>query len=131
MEVVQITLIARALWSSTPKRRRLETLSTPLTQTRKREAKNIAAMEKLELVLNAPNVCGICGTSIPTVCKYCRICATRIRRENVIKASKLGLRDSQTAGAGSPIRNSAATAGSPENLEIGKLTGLVQREILS
>jgi hypothetical protein len=82
--------IARALWSSTPKRRRLETLSTPLTQTRKREAKNIAAMEKPELVLNAPNVYGICGTSIPTACKYCRICATSIRRENVIKASKLG-----------------------------------------
>jgi len=82
--------IARALWSSTSKRRRLETLSTPLTQTRKREAKNIAAMEKSELVLNAPNVCAICGTSIATACKYCRTCATTVRRENVIKASKLG-----------------------------------------
>ena len=83
--------IARALWSSTPKqRRRHESISTPLTQTRKREAKNIAATEKPELVLNAPNVCGICGTSIAMACKYCRICATTIRRENVIKASKLG-----------------------------------------
>src|SRR6202171_2433584 len=54
--------IARALWSSTPKRRRLESLSTPLTQTRKREARNIAATEKPELVLNVPSVCGICGT---------------------------------------------------------------------
>ena len=82
--------IARALWSSTPKRQRLESLSTPLTQTRKREAKNIAAKEKPELVLNAPNVCGICGTSIAIACKYCRTCATTVRRENVIKASKLG-----------------------------------------
>jgi hypothetical protein len=82
--------IARALWSSTPKRRRLETLSTPLTQTRKREAKNISATVKPELVLNVPNVCGICGMSIATACKYCRTCATTVRRENVIKASRLG-----------------------------------------
>jgi CRISPR-associated endonuclease Cas1 len=82
--------IARALWSSTPKTRRLESLSTPLTQTRKREAKNIAATKKTELVLNVLNVCGVCGTSIATACKYCRTCATTIRRENVIKASKLG-----------------------------------------
>jgi CRISPR-associated endonuclease Cas1 len=82
--------IARALWSSTPKRRRLESLSTPLTQTRKREARNIAATEKPELVLNVPNICGICGTCIAIACKYCRACATTVRRENVIKASKLG-----------------------------------------
>jgi hypothetical protein len=82
--------IARALWSSTPKRRRLESLSTPLTQTRKREAKNIAATVKPELVLKLPNVCGVCGTSIATACKYCRTCATTVRRENVIKASRLG-----------------------------------------
>ena len=81
--------IARALWSSTPKRR-LENLSTPLTQTRKRKARNIAATKKTEVVLNVPNVCGICGRIIATTCKYCRICATTIRRENVIKASKLG-----------------------------------------
>jgi CRISPR-associated endonuclease Cas1 len=82
--------IARALWSSTPKRRRLESLSTPLTQTRKRAAKNISATEKPELVPNVPNVCGVCGTSIARACRYCRICATTIRRENVIKASKFG-----------------------------------------
>jgi CRISPR-associated endonuclease Cas1 len=82
--------IARALWSSTPKRRRLESLSTPLTQTRKREAKNIRAKVEPEFVFNVPNVCGICGMNIATACKYCRTCATTVRRENVIKASKLG-----------------------------------------
>ena len=82
--------IALALWSSTSKRQRLENLSTPLTQTRKRKARNIAATKKPELVLNVPNVCGICGTSIAIACKYCRTCATTIRRENVINASKLG-----------------------------------------
>jgi len=70
--------------------RSLENLSTPLTQTRKRKARNIAATEKPELVLNVPNVCGICGTSIAIACKYCRTCARTVRRENVIKPSKLG-----------------------------------------
>jgi CRISPR-associated endonuclease Cas1 len=87
--------IARALWSSTPKRRRLESLSTPLTQTRKREAKNISATVKPELVPSVPNVCGICGTRIARACRYCRICATTIRRENVIKASRLGRLETQ------------------------------------
>lgn len=82
--------IARALWSSTPKRRRLESLSTPLTQTRKREARGILAGEKPKSQLSAPNICGICGTSVAIGCKYCRTCATTIRRENVIKASRLG-----------------------------------------
>jgi len=39
---------------------------------------------------SAPNICGICGMNIATACKYCRTCATTIRRENVIKASRLG-----------------------------------------
>jgi CRISPR-associated endonuclease Cas1 len=82
--------IARALWSSTSKKRRLENLSTPLTQTRKREARNISTTVKTELVVNLPNVCGICGTNIAPGCKYCRTCATTVRRENVIKASKSG-----------------------------------------
>jgi CRISPR-associated endonuclease Cas1 len=82
--------IARALWASTSKRRRRESLSTPLTQTRKRKARNISATVKPELVFNVPNVCGVCGTSIATACKYCRTCATTVRRENVIRASKLG-----------------------------------------
>ena len=82
--------IARALWLETSKRRRPESLSTPLTQTRKREAKNISATVKPELAPSAPNICGICGMNIAPACKYCRTCATTIRRENVIKASRLG-----------------------------------------
>ncbi len=82
--------IARALWLETPKKRRFESLSTPLTQTRKSEAKGVSAKVKAELAPSAPNVCGICGTNITTACKYCRTCATTIRRENVIEASKLG-----------------------------------------
>jgi len=82
--------IARALWLETPKRGRVESLSTPLTQTRKREAKDISATVKPELIPSAPNICGICGMNIATACKYCRTCATTIRRENVIKASRLG-----------------------------------------
>ena len=82
--------IARSLWLETPKRQRLENLSTPLTQTRKREAKDISATVKPELQPSAPNICGICGMTIATACKYCRTCATTIRRENVIKASRLG-----------------------------------------
>jgi CRISPR-associated endonuclease Cas1 len=82
--------IARALWSSTSKKRRLENLSTPLTQTRKREARDNSVPAEQGLVFKTPNVCGVCGTSIATACKYCRICATTIRRENVIKVSKLG-----------------------------------------
>jgi CRISPR-associated endonuclease Cas1 len=82
--------IARALWLETPKRGRVESLSTPLTQTRKREAKDISATAKAELVPSAPNICGICGMNIATTCKYCRTCATTIRRENVIRVSLLG-----------------------------------------
>jgi hypothetical protein len=83
--------IARALWLETPKRGRVESLSTPLTQTRKREAKDISATTvKPELVPSAPNICRICGMNIATACKYCRTCATTIRRENVIKVSRLG-----------------------------------------
>jgi CRISPR-associated endonuclease Cas1 len=82
--------IARALWLETPKRRRLESLSTPLTQARKRAAKDISAKVKPGLVPNPLNVCGICGINIATACKYCRTCATTIRRENVVKASRLG-----------------------------------------
>jgi hypothetical protein len=82
--------IARALWSSTPKRRTLESPPTPLTQTRKRKARNVASTERPESVLQVPNICGLCGTGIAIACKYCRVCATTIRRENVRKASKLG-----------------------------------------
>jgi len=82
--------IARALWLTTPKRQRAETLSTPLTQTRKREVKGVLGKVRPERIVGAPNVCGICGNIIATACKYCRTCATTIRRENVIKASRLG-----------------------------------------
>jgi CRISPR-associated endonuclease Cas1 len=82
--------IARALWLETPKRRRIESLSTPLTQTRKREARETSVPVEPKLVLKTPNVCGICGMNIATACKYCRTCATTVRRENVIKASRLG-----------------------------------------
>ena len=82
--------IARALWLETPKRRRLESLSTPLTQNRKREVKGVSTKVRSERTVAAPNLCGICGNSIARECKYCRTCATTIRRENVMKASILG-----------------------------------------
>jgi hypothetical protein len=82
--------IARALWLETPKSRRLESLSTPLTQNRKRAVKGVSAKVRPELRADAPNICGICGKTIAKECKYCRTCATAIRRENVIKASVLG-----------------------------------------
>jgi CRISPR-associated endonuclease Cas1 len=82
--------IARSLWLETPKMRRLESLATPLTQTRKREVKGVAPKVRPERRADALNICGICGKTIANKCKYCRACATTIRRENVIKASKLG-----------------------------------------
>lgn len=82
--------IARALWLETSKRRPLGNLSTPLTQTRKREVKGVSVEVRSEPRVSAPNICGICGKSIASGCKYCRSCATTIRRENVIRVSKLG-----------------------------------------
>jgi len=84
--------IARSLWLETPKRRRLESLATPLTQTRKREVKGVASKVRPERRADAPNICGICGKTIAKEFKYCRTCATTIRRENVTEASKLGRR---------------------------------------
>jgi len=82
--------IARALWLEAPKKRRFESLPTPLTQTRKREVKGVPAKVRPEPRVGAPNICGICGMTIAKECRYCRTCATTIRRENVIKVSKLG-----------------------------------------
>jgi CRISPR-associated endonuclease Cas1 len=82
--------IARSLWLETSKRQRLESLSTPLTQTRKREVRSVSTKVRPAVEASAPNICGICGKSIATACKYCRTCATTVRRENVIKASQLG-----------------------------------------
>jgi CRISPR-associated endonuclease Cas1 len=82
--------IALAIWSATSKKRRSENLSTPLTQTQKRQARSSSVEVKKPLVLYSQNVCGICGMKIKTAHKYCLVCATTIRRENVIKASKLG-----------------------------------------
>jgi ribosomal protein L32 len=82
--------IARALWLETPKSRRLESLSTPLTQSRKRKSRSSFSNEPQKLKIAQSNVCGICGNSIKAAHKYCRVCATTIRRENVRKASILG-----------------------------------------
>jgi CRISPR-associated endonuclease Cas1 len=82
--------IARAIWSATSKKKRNANLSTPLTQTQKRQARDCSVEVKPALVSNSANVCGICGIDIKATHKYCRVCATTIRRENVIEASKLG-----------------------------------------
>jgi CRISPR-associated endonuclease Cas1 len=82
--------IALAIWSATSKKKRNENLSTPLTQTQKRQARDSSLEEKPSFVLNSPKVCEICGMEIKAANKYCRACATTIRRENVIEASKLG-----------------------------------------
>jgi CRISPR-associated protein Cas1 len=82
--------IALAIWSATSKKKRNENLSTPLTQSQKRQARGLSVEIKPASGANSVNVCGICGMKIKTAHKYCRSCATTIRRENVIKASKLG-----------------------------------------
>jgi CRISPR-associated endonuclease Cas1 len=83
--------IALAIWSATSKKKRNENLSTPLTQTQKRQAKGSSVGEvKPALVLNPTTICTICGVKIKAAYKYCRACATTIRRENVMEASKLG-----------------------------------------
>src|ERR1700693_2835222 len=78
--------IALAIWSATSKRKRNETFSTPLTQTQKREARGLLVEVRPASGSNSVNVCGICGMKIKTAHKYCRVCATTIRRENVIEA---------------------------------------------
>jgi CRISPR-associated endonuclease Cas1 len=82
--------IARSIWSANTNRRRSEILSTPLTQTRKRESRGSYTKELQKPGLVQSNACGICGKSIKTAHKYCRVCATTIRRENVQKVSILG-----------------------------------------
>jgi CRISPR-associated endonuclease Cas1 len=82
--------IARSLWSTKPSGRTLKTLSTPLTQSRKREGRGSVIGVPQKSKTTQPTVCGICGTSIKPAYKYCRKCAPTIWRENVLNAAKLG-----------------------------------------
>jgi hypothetical protein len=82
--------IARSLWSSKPKGRTFETLSTPLTQVRKREVRASVLEVPQKSKTTQPTVCGICGTNIKSAYRYCRNCAPTIWRENVLQAAKVG-----------------------------------------
>lgn len=82
--------IARSLSSTTPRGRMFATPSTPLTHSRKREARGSVISVPQKSKITQPTVCGICGTNIKSACKYCRKCAPTIWRENVVKAAKLG-----------------------------------------
>jgi CRISPR-associated endonuclease Cas1 len=82
--------IARSIWCANTNRRPSEILSTPLTQTRKRESRGSLSNDPQKPEIVQTNVCGICGKNIKTIHKYCRLCATTIRRENVQKVSVLG-----------------------------------------
>ncbi len=82
--------IVRSLWSTKPKGRTRETLSTPLTQSRKRQARDSFVVMPQKSNRTQPTVCGVCGTNIKSAYRYCRKCAPAIWRENVLKASKIG-----------------------------------------
>ncbi len=82
--------IARSIWTANTNRRRPEILSTPLTQSRKRESRGSFLEVPQKPARVQANVCRICGTNIKGAYKYCGACATTIRRENVQKASILG-----------------------------------------
>jgi CRISPR-associated endonuclease Cas1 len=82
--------IARALWSANPNARKSETLSTPLTHARKREARGSVVEAQQKSKSTEPNVCGICGATIKSAYRYCRKCAPTIWREKVLEASRIG-----------------------------------------
>jgi hypothetical protein len=93
--------IARALWSPNLKGRAREAPSTPLTQSRKREARGIAG-DKFRLKpvrADQPTLCGICGTETKPGYKHCRKCAPTIWRENILKASKIGRQSTHNPAA--------------------------------
>ncbi len=117
--------IARSLWSAKPSGRTLETLSTPLTQTRKRERHGSVIEVSQKSKTTQTNVCGICGTSIKSTYRYCGKCAPTIWRENVLEASKIGRQnthkpDAQMSRAKTQRRqNAARKAWSPEDQPLG------------
>jgi CRISPR-associated endonuclease Cas1 len=82
--------IARSLWSMTTKRSRTEVPATRLTQSRKREAKNILSEAHTKPISKPPALCRICGEGIKPGLKYCRGCVPTISRENIQEAAKLG-----------------------------------------
>jgi CRISPR-associated endonuclease Cas1 len=82
--------IARSLSSTMPRGRMFATPSTPLTHSRKREARGSVISVSQKSKITQPTVCGICGTNIKSACRYCRKCAPTIWRENVLHAAKLG-----------------------------------------
>jgi CRISPR-associated endonuclease Cas1 len=105
--------IARSLSSTTPRGRMFATPSTPLTHSRKREARGSVISVPQKSKITQPTVCGICGTNIKSACKYCRKCAPTIWRENVLKASKIGRQnthkpDAQSRRAETQRRQNAA-----------------------
>jgi CRISPR-associated endonuclease Cas1 len=82
--------IARSFWSSKAKGHTIEALPTPLTHSRRREARGSILEVSKNRKTDRTGVCAICGTDIKFTYKHCRKCAPTIWRENVLKASKIG-----------------------------------------
>lgn len=105
--------IARSLWSMTLKAAHGREMATPLTQSRKREAKGILVRESSKSGLKLPATCRICGTALKSGLKYCSNCVPAISRENVLKAARLGRMathkpEAQARRAGTQRRQNAA-----------------------
>jgi CRISPR-associated endonuclease Cas1 len=82
--------ISRALWSTIRRRSKHLYPPTRLTQTSRREARGTAAKTPERSSARPPSVCRICGASINSGDKYCRVCAVTVSRANLIEAAKAG-----------------------------------------
>jgi CRISPR-associated endonuclease Cas1 len=80
--------VARLLWLATPQSNRSGAPATRLTQSRKREAKGVAASLPLMSKSIQPHLCRNCGAEIPRKQKYCGSCAHVL--VNMEKVAELG-----------------------------------------
>ena len=81
--------VCQTLWSSSAKSASRKTLSTPLTQSRKREAQGRRSL--IRPPTPAPqNVCRECGATIMHSGIYCRLCSIKVTKAKFAKAAESG-----------------------------------------
>jgi hypothetical protein len=82
--------VAQQLWSTTRKRIQRAWQPTHLTQTNRREAKDIATTGIVPIERQAENLCRGCGKSIVANREHCAKCAVSPATERLAVASRLG-----------------------------------------
>jgi CRISPR-associated endonuclease Cas1 len=82
--------IARRIWKTLTQSRTSKSLSTPLTQVRRRIAQGGDPNPRIASRPSPLEVCLTCGGRLKRDANYCALCAKEVSRTNLLQAAKVG-----------------------------------------